>query len=836
MKRALIVCFLWIYVLAALNSGAIANEPTPLAPAAGSASQQSDPAMERFLVQVGLLKLPPPQAVSAPVQLKSARQDWKRLVADKSAHFLTPLKIGDRSYAKGLGAHSKGLAVFVLNAPFTRFVADVGVDSNPDTVGRGSVEFVVRADGREVARTPVMRGGGGAQRIEVSLGGATELQLEVTDAGDGITCDQADWAEARVIDANGHAVYLGDALHSEGSSFLTQRRLPASFRYDGRPSEKILAQWPRQETHRTGSGGRALHELTWREPDGGLVVTWRVEVLPAASAFEFRWVFRNEGKQTTKILSEICALDLTAETPRSNTRLLKSSGGLHGNLQAPVTGFAVTETGLDSVVLSGEGGRSSNRDLPFFLLEAQREMRGILVGVGWSGQWEAKLGYPTSPHELELKVHVPGTVLALPPGETLLTPSVLFGTYKGDFTAGGNVLRRILFQNYVPKLNGQKPLPPVSWNSWFVLKNTITEEVLKRQADVAAELGVEYFCIDSGWFGDFPRDVGNWKVDAAKFPNGLRPIGEYIRSKGMKVGIWFEPERAEPNTQIAHEHPEWLQGKLVNLAHPAVNEWLFQAMRSVINELGAKWIRHDANINPLQFWEKMDSPQSRGLGQARYLAALYEQFDRLMKEFPDLLIEGCASGGRRIDLETLKRSHTFWKSDKTDDVPTFRFQGTGANQFLPGGMLNANLLEIGSKTDVQSLFCGPLGFGADWTRVPPEKLAMVKAHIAYFKSIRHLLNQDFYPLFPQSRDQTAWTGWQFHDPSTDETLCVVVRPEASRYSRASVQLHDLRPGRVYLVEPMGMTTFTCNSSELIEGWNLDLPEPGSSAVFRITPK
>ena len=126
-----------------------------------------------------------------------------------------------------------------------------------------------------------------------------------------------------------------------------------------------------------------------------------------------------------------------------------------------------------------------------------------------------------------------------------------------------------------------------------------------------------------------------------------------------------------------------------------------------------RWIRWDFNTSPLDVWNSMDAPDQKGLAQIRHIMGLYSVLDRLMASCPDLLIEGCASGGRRIDLETVKRSHTFWKSDDTGDIPSMRFHETGGNTFLPGVLLNTNVLPVsGSELpfDIASIFGGPLGF------------------------------------------------------------------------------------------------------------------------------
>ncbi len=807
----------------------------------GAAGAGSSDVLERFLAGAGLTRTLAAQTSTQAVELAEAHQDWKHLTADRSCHTLTPIKIGNKAYAKGLGAHARGLASFRLQGPFVRFLAEVGIDNNPDTGGtRGSVEFVVKVDGVEAAHTPVCRGGETARPLEVRLQNARRLELVVTDGGDGYSYDQADWAEARLVDEAGRITYLSDVLRArESHPFLRQTRLPASFIYGGEPSGKLLSVWPRDEKPPLEQRGRVTHEVTWREPGRGLVVTWRAEVFSDSPAMEFRWTFRNQGDRPARILSQVHALDLEADLAPSEGQLVRSSGGLTGGLQAADLGFAVSEARLGRATLSGAGGRSSNRDLPFFLVQGDPGDGGIFLGMGWSGQWQADLGSSEPTGKLRLTAGMPGMNLALPPGETLLTPSILLGLYRGDATTGGNALRRLLYSHYVPLLEGRKPLAPVSWNSWFRFENSISEAKLKGWADLAAGLGLEYFCIDAGWFdGDFPNGVGNWTINRAKFPNGLRPIGEHVRARGMKLGLWFEPERVAAGTRLGREHPEWVCNDLLNLGQPDAREWIFRMMRQHIDEGGVRWIRFDFNTEPLPTWERMDSPETRGLAQARHIAGLYDLLDRLRTAYPDLLLEGCASGGRRIDLETIKRSHTFWKSDETGSLPVLRFHETGGNRFLPAGLLNANLLQFNAEADVHSLFGGPLGFGLDWGAIStPRREALAKLVEAY-KSLRPWLNADYYPLFAQRREETEWVGWQFHDPATDEGFCLVLRPGASPYSAAVARLRGLKPDRDYVVAPLTSAagpTIRLTGARLVEGWEVRLPQPGSSQVFTCRP-
>ena len=633
--------------------------------------------------------------------------------------------------------------------------------------------------------------------------------------------------------------------------FLQQSDLPASFVYGGTSSRELLKTWMREARPPVQQADRTVYETTWREPGGGLAATWKATVFRDLPAAEFQWAFINEGKTSAKPLTQVLALDLKFSLHPQSIEVIQSTGGLDSNIydnrRGP--GFAVSHRRSpfgEPITLSGRDGLSSDKDLPFFLLHCNMPPeQGIFVGIGWSGQWEARIDLPSPKSNKEPTVpmsvtaEMPGMNLALPPGERIVSPSILLGAYSGDWTKGSNTLRQALYQKYVPLLSGSKPLPPVSWNSWATFTNKISEEILKTQADFAAEAGIEYFCIDAGWFeGGFDPGVGNWTIDKAKFPNGLAPIGKYVAQKGMKLGLWFEPERACGGTRVRTEHPDWVaeQGAIVNFGKPEVREWMFQMMKHYIDEVGVKWIRWDFNTRPLEAWKRWDATDQQGLSQIRCIMGLYEVLDRLMAAYPDLLIEGCASGGRRMDLETVRRSHTFWKADSWGPVPLLRFHETGGNVFLPGGLINTNLAFNHSPWDLYSTFGGPLGFCCDWTKLTPEQRQQARQIVDQYKPIRELLNCDYYPLFPQHRDETGWTGWQFDAPERGEGFVFVTQESRSPYTSALVSLKGLDPQATYTltwVNDPSKEPVNVNGGQLLKGWKLEAP---NQAVIRYQKK
>ncbi len=791
---------------------------------------------DQFLADIGLL--PADTDAHPAVVLESARQDFGALTLDASCYTHTPLQIGEKRYARGLGTHANSQLVFRLGAPQKTFSADVGVDNNYDTQrsdAKASVEFVVKGDGRELAKTPVCHVGEAPRHLQVSVADIRKLELVVTDAGDGIPFDQADWGDPQLTAADGRSLPLGDVVKSGRKlPFLSQTGLPASFVYGGQPSGLLLAKWPRVAKPAIKTAASIIYETAWHEPGSGFAATWRAEVFGDRRAFECRWIFENQGRQPSKPLTKVFALDLQASNV-NQAKLVHSNGGLTGPFTGELAAFLVTDAELKSpLALSAAGGRSSNKDLPFFVLHDEAAGGGIFVGVGWSGQWQADFYPDVAAHTLRTTVGMAGMNLALPPGQHITSPTILLGSYQGNDLVGSNALRRTLYDHYVARLDGKKPLPPVSWNHWFTFENRISEAMLKRQMDAAAGLGLEYFCIDSGWFdGDFPSGVGNWTLNRQKFPRGLAPVGKYANEKGMKLGLWFEIGRADPGTRLQREHPEWVAGNQVRLEIPEARQWLFQMMCGFIDEGHVRWIRYDYNFDPLAQWDRCDAPGTQGLTQIRYLEGEYELFDRLRAKYPDLLIEGCASGGRRIDLETIRRAHTFWKSDETSSLLAARFQESGGNRFLPGVLLNTNLpsSSVVSRFDLHSLFAGPLGFSVDWTKLDAASRRRIREEIAAYKKVRHLLDKDYYPLLPQTLETSQWVGWEFCDPASGEGFFVLLRPAESMYASADVRLQGVEENKTYRVGAVeGNATRDVSGRELLSGWPVPLG-PGESKAF-----
>jgi len=235
---------------------------------------------------------------------------------------------------------------------------------------------------------------------------------------------------------------------------------------------------------------------------------------------------------------------------------------------------------------------------------------------------------------------------------------------------------------------------PVHYNCWEAVYFDHKLPVLKEIAEKAAALGAERFVLDDGWFGqrdDDTRSLSDWTVDPRKYPDGLGPLVDHIKSLGMTFGIWFEPEMINEDSDIHRAHPDWAFGgedqtlgrqqKALNMALPEVRDFLYDRMSAILRDHDVDYIKWDHNrVLPMP-----DAAQTRGS---------YALIDRLRQDFPDTEIESCASGGGRIDFGILERTQRVWLSDSNDALERLRIQHDAA-YFLP---LSVTGSHVGPRT------------------------------------------------------------------------------------------------------------------------------------------
>ncbi len=336
--------------------------------------------------------------------------------------------------------------------------------------------------------------------------------------------------------------------------------LPFSFVYGGRPSSELLAGWQRKETSQTLDPSRTQRILTFTDPQTGLEVRCETVLYADFPTVEWTLYFRNPGKDQTPILENVQALDIVWQRTGQAEFLLHHAAGSQANR----SDYGPRETVLaagQSQRLGGAGGRPTNVDWSYFNLEW--DGRGAIVAVGWPGQWAAELTRDAA-GGLQVRAGQELVRTTLLPGEEIRSPLIVLQFWEGDYYRSQNLWRRWMMAHSMPKPGGKLPPPQFVASSSRAYEEMIgaNEQNQIMHIDRYLEEGfqLDYWWMDAGWYiqqHGWPH-VGTWEVDPNRFPRGFRPISDHAHSKGVKILVWFEPERVTPDTWLYDNHPEWL--------------------------------------------------------------------------------------------------------------------------------------------------------------------------------------------------------------------------------------------------------------------------------------
>ena len=621
--------------------------------------------------------------------------------------------------------------------------------------------------------------------------------------------------------------------------------IPFSFVYDGALFSDIKPTWKRSISSKKIDSKRTRHTLTYTDTKTGLTILCEAIEYKDYPAVEWIMHFTNNGDQETPILENIKPLDMQVKGS-SDGCVLHHTLGDNNSAESfkPIEQKLIP--GEPSLVLAPNAGRSSEGTFPFFNIDWGNG--GAAIAVGWSGQWQADFGY-TENNALRIQAGMQLTHLKLQPGESIRTPRMLMVFWKGDKSLrGNNLFRQVMMAHYLPKRDGKLVMAPICASVNEVDPDGSYEGPHLRAIAPLAKRGVEVFWSDMDpqqWYpGGFPDGTGTWEVDKAKYPNGLKPLGDLIKANGMQYLLWFEPERVHADTRIDKEHPEYLMKhendvqRLFHLDIPEARKWLTDYIDITISAAQLGWLRWDFNIQPLSYWRANDTPDRQGITEIRYIEGLYAMWDDLQKTASGLVIDNCASGGRRIDLETCMRGIPLWHSDRQcfgPDGDTDQLQNVGLNRWIPmhgcgnfglepsyvfrSGMTAGNILCVGNGKGYLST--------AD-----ADTEDEVKKTVDIYKKLRPYMLGDFYPLFDYDASDAVWYGYQFHRSDKNAGYAMLFRRKNSLNQSQTIKLNDINPNSRYEISFEDTTEkYTKQGSEL-SVLEVTIPSaPGSAIVY-----
>jgi len=641
------------------------------------------------------------------------------------------------------------------------------------------------------------------------------------------------------------------------NNFAKGKIPPFSFVYDGVSSDNFIRTWSYSSKKLESNEPNCIkYRFTYKSTKAGLKVDCDVDGYTDFDAVKWVLHFTNTAAHNSQTLKDVEAIDFNLDYNIAGEFKLHSIEGNHISKRDFHPWTRIMCRG-EHFQIAPTGGRSSQETFPFFNIEAP-EGQGVVFAIGWTGTWVADFE-KINDKMLTVKSGMKYLETYLQPAETIRTPSVCLMFWKGNNRmAGHNKFRRFVLAHQSRKINGKFAKYPLS--SGFNYRDPAPcTEYSCLTADYAiamihryTQFGLipEVYWLDAGWYtgaSDFEHGrtwantVGNWTVDKERFPNGLKPISDEVHKVGAKFMVWFEPERVIRGTQWAEEHPEWMLDipnsnkdtyLLFDLGNEKARKWMSKYIAKMIRENGIDYYRQDFNMHPDIYWKANEEPGRTGIKEIRHIEGLYAFWDYLLKEFPDLLIDNCASGGRRLDLETISRSAPLWRSDyyHYDDPDGYQGHTYGLNYFLPlhgTGILQTDEYSFRSSVSSALIYNWKIT-NKHWS------ITEMQNCLKEYAEIRSYYYEDYYPL-SGTEDLTRdniWLAYQMHRPSDDSGIVMAFRRPKSLENSMVVCLSGLNPAKTYTIRNFDNdVVLSKTGKELMNGFKLEIDHQRGSLLL-----
>ncbi len=408
----------------------------------------------------------------------------------------------------------------------------------------------------------------------------------------------------------------------------------------------------------------------------------------------------------------------------------------------------------------------------------------------------------------------------LEPKETFQAPEIALACSNEGFGRLSRIYHKMIAEHICrgPWKNRQRP---VLINNWEATGPNFTAEKILSIAKKASELGVEMMVLDDGWFGKRDDDfagLGDWYVNEEKLGCTMGKLAEDIRALGMKFGIWIEPEMVNEDSDLYRTHPDYalqIPGRdpvlgrsqlVLDFSREEVVDHVLDQICEVLDECKAEYVKMDMNRPLCDVWSLNSDTESRGKLQYRYVLGVYRFMEKLLERYPDLLLEGCCSGGGRFDAGMLYYCPQIWCSDNTDAIDRIRIQ-YGTSFGYPIRTMGAHVsacpnYDTWRSTPINTRAVvameGTFGYELDLNHISEEEMNEVKDQIRTFKKFGSLLhNGDYYRLTDvmNNHQEAAWM--MVAEDQSEAILNIVVLDVTGNRPQRYIRLAGLDPEACY---------------------------------------
>lgn len=627
------------------------------------------------------------------------------------------------------------------------------------------------------------------------------------------------------------------------------KSLPLCFQYGAR----LICGWPSEATPtitKTQPEAHVCQTTVCGVLADGLEIRMECVEYTDFPVVEYTVLLTNRGATDSQLVDSLCLKGEIAE---------KSAELIHGNGDTVrPDGYRWQRDALP-LAIGPVDGTSCNGAFPYMRLATPGGL--INLAVGWPTQWEAR--FALGEQGVQISVGQKRCHTVLRPGETLRTPRLTLQFCAGEENRATNLWRRWYFAHVLPRPAGQ-PLRPLLCLHHLGCdgKPEATAASEENQLHALREylrngLQPDVWWLDAGWYPcDFVWTyTGTWIPDTARFPRGLLPLAEACQECGAKFLLWFEPERAQAGSWLAENHPEWMLtrhlpdgaldfDRLVNLGDPACCDALIKHVDALIKQYHIGIYRQDFNFNPAPFWQENEAPNRIGMLENLHGQGYLRYWDALLARNPGLLIDSCASGGRRNDMETMRRAVPLHYTDMGyGNHPLKQLQHRQMFAWLPYFRAhNMNWLNpdhtYGTEKYAPDEFSYYAALAPCLTDVtpyfaPPEAFALARRmQPIWRRAAEYMLSGDYYPLTDCRADSSDFYAMQFHCAKSNEGFANIVSNVCNEENAFLLRLQALESQALYrLADAGGTQTMEYTGAQLADGISVSMAAHSAIVYF-----
>ena len=570
------------------------------------------------------------------------------------------------------------------------------------------------------------------------------------------------------------------------------------FKIDGKSFKKNVSDWSfeKGEPERSKSGETTVITLTHKK--SGLKVRVHGTIYENRATCEWTVYIENTAQSNSPVIKDFYAADCGVETAISNLSVSKGSDPAADDFQ-----MKHTFVNFIPMRFTANGGRTESF-LPYFNISGKTN--GAVLALGWTGQWYASLAQRFGSVAIKAKQEEFNAYLL--PGEEVRSTLVSLTFYDGDNPLKGfNTFRD--WQKDITVIQGEN----TSLNG-FVIANefsTLTcDQMIEKvnSIDESVMNGIDYFWMDAGWYKyneGWYDGVGNWIPDENRFPNTIKPLSDAMAAKGKKFLLWYEPERVRENTVLYNkgvENKGWTvqidDNIMWNMANDGACDFLCEYILNSMKTNGVSMYRQDFNFTPLAYWEKSDKEYfggRTGITENHYVTNLYRYLDFLLEGIDGLVIDNCASGGKRLDIEMMRRSVPLWRSDYNcgNEDGTIKDDVLEATQSMTYG-LSFWIPYSGTNRYFHSEYASRSAILTHQSTYDPPAEEFTK-----YSKVSEYMTGRYFPLTDGGTDLSAFHAMQFDCGNASEGAAVIYKREKAEAGEYRLVLNGLDPEALYSV-------------------------------------